>query len=483
MDQIHPQWPIYFKEMIHTKDKLHHVGIVTLWSKKEIYVDRLDCNFNTIGQLYSREQGLSCLVRNLLANRHITDLILVGVDMNNCGPALKALFENGVDEKNVVLNCEHVSSIEKEIPLSAINEIRSTVKLHDLRTEKDFGKISEYIKNIPKNVSDSKIQTYPEAELVKPENFPSSGSGQVIYSKYAKDVWFKLLKTVNKLGKIKKSQYGEDQREAIAITTVISAEDPDNPEWTDLFPFTKEELLFYYPQVITPNYHEGLEYTYGQRMMDHEGINQIDSIVEQLKKENFTRRAVVCLWDVKKDNNSSKPPCVTLVNALVNDNKLHLTTYMRSNDVYGAWPRNSLALRKLQKIILERVGNNLQLGNLSIVLNSAHFYKRDFNKINEIIEKTKNKMPFEQDPNGTLVITIMDNEIVVEHLDPNGKKLDLIKGKTAIQLYKKISNELKISDISHAMDIGAELQKAEIALKLGVEYKQDQPLSFEKINQ
>ena len=49
-------------------------------------------------------------------------------------------------------------------------------------------------------------------------------------------------------------------------------------------------------------------------------------------------------------------------------------------------------------------------------------------------------------------------------------------------LASKISEKTDLQT-SHAMDVGVELQKAEVALKFGMEYVQDRPLNFNKTNQ
>ena len=54
----------------------------------------------------------------------------------------------------------------------------------------------------------------------------------------------------------------------------------------------------------------------------------------------------------------------------------------------------------------------------------------------------------------------------------------LIIGKTAIEIFNTIVKEKLVSTLQHAADLGAELQKAEIALNEKIEYIQDDPLDF-----
>ena len=54
----------------------------------------------------------------------------------------------------------------------------------------------------------------------------------------------------------------------------------------------------------------------------------------------------------------------------------------------------------------------------------------------------------------------------------------VIIGKTAMEVFNTIIREKLVSTLQHAADLGAELQKAEIALSQGIKYIQDDPLDF-----
>ena len=74
-------------------------------------------------------------------------------------------------------------------------------------------------------------------------------------------------------------------------------------------------------------------------------------------------------------------------------------------------------------------------------------------------------------------------EIVAKHISPNGKTLQEfhqngLEEKAAIKLYHQIVQADVVSQIAHAFDLGIEFQKAEIAIKQGLKYTQDQPLQF-----
>ena len=58
-----------------------------------------------------------------------------------------------------------------------------------------------------------------------------------------------------------------------------------------------------------------------------------------------------------------------------------------------------------------------------------------------------------------------------------------ITGSTALEIVNTLIREEMVSTLQHAADLGAELQKAELALRHGWEYVQDNELKLENPNQ
>jgi dihydropteroate synthase-like protein len=87
----------------------------------------------------------------------------------------------------------------------------------------------------------------------------------------------------------------------------------------------------------------------------------------------------------------------------------------------------------------------------------------------------KSDYVFTQDPCGSFKIMVEEGMIKAVHF-ANMKPDVSIQGKTAKDIYDMIIKRGLISRIEHASYLGAELQKAEIAAKLGKNYSQDFPL-------
>jgi tetrahydromethanopterin S-methyltransferase subunit A len=98
------------------------------------------------------------------------------------------------------------------------------------------------------------------------------------------------------------------------------------------------------------------------------------------------------------------------------------------------------------------------------------------------IEKINAKEgPWVQDPNGYFLIKIDKDKktINVGHCTNDNVLRKEIIGKRAQDIYHTIAKLDLLSIYTHASYLGKELKKAEIALKLGIEYVQDEQLNFE----
>jgi thymidylate synthase len=470
------EWPIYKKALLILGNPESNVGLCTLWTKKEFVAEKISPdNYIVAGQCYSKNVGISLIIRNILANKKINKLVLCGADLDHLGDAILDLKEKGLDENYRIKG--HNAFIENEIPMAAIERFRQNVDIIDKRDIRDYNKLNEFLSTLSKEEPWGEPEIYPRTSPQVPDVYPSEATGFIIREKKVGDVWLKILDTITRFGHIKPSKYDEDQQEICGLISIITDEDPNKIDWMPYFQFSREHLEKYLPQLMTANIVEGVSYTYGQRLRNFKGINQIDAIVEDLRKAFFSRRAVAMTWDVEKDYNSSNSPCLDLIQALGQE-KLHMTAYIRSNDMFKAWPENALALLMIHEEISKKV--NVPRGDLIIISNSAHIYQQDWAKAEELLKKHPVKLNRAPDPRGNILIELENSKIKVTHLYPDGRPINEFYAESAKEAYTRIAETQMISQISHALDIGRELEKAEIALKNNLNYVQDKPLEIKK---
>jgi thymidylate synthase len=455
-------WPKYYaNQLIIGKG---NVAVVTGWTKKEDIFESLSPEtknkISLVGQLYSKE-GINYIIRNLFLNPNINFLVITGKDLSNSLAEFKSFLQG-----------EQKDYIHEEISKEKIQEFINYFSKNSLFVE--TFEIETALKNLkPSQQKWTSTAVDFNDHIIKEVNtFPSEKIGFRIEGDTVSQVWLKVLDRIFKFGFDKMSAYDEKQRELINIITIIRNDNPDDPKLPSFLYFNKDDLKNYYPQMMTACTFEGVKYTYGSRLRNHSGINQIQGIIEELKKENYSRRAIAFTWNVLDDHKSEKAPCLDLVQALVQGDSLYLTAYFRSNDMYRAWPQNAYGLLKIQKEIADSL--HLRLGKLAIISCSAHIYERDFLDAKKMLEKYKSKLECEVDPRGNFIIEVIKNEIIVKHADVEGNFLQEFRGKSLSEIKDQIIGF--ITDPAHAVYLGIELYKAEICLKKQISYIQDKEL-------
>jgi tetrahydromethanopterin S-methyltransferase subunit A len=96
----------------------------------------------------------------------------------------------------------------------------------------------------------------------------------------------------------------------------------------------------------------------------------------------------------------------------------------------------------------------------------------------QTIQPGGRREPLIYDPNGYFVVTIdrAEQKIVLRHYRPENAPAHEMRGRVAGAMLLGLLRENLISQLSHSGYLGAELAKAETALRFGLAYEQDQPL-------
>ena len=122
---------------------------------------------------------------------------------------------------------------------------------------------------------------------------------------------------------------------------------------------------------------------YGYILQKKHGFNQIEKIIELLKVDPYSRRAVINI-NVPNENviDTNDEMCTICMNYQIRNNKLHCTCVMRSNDLnFGL--RNDIAyFIYLQKYIAKRL--DIEVGTYTHFTMSIHFYDRDFDFVKKV---------------------------------------------------------------------------------------------------
>ena len=452
-------------------------GLCTAWSDPEMIVEKeplLKKRFALIGHLYSRK-GVEIMLRNLALNPDIRNLYLWASNPlsrtafgSKGWKLLKKVFEGDF------------SALPESLDREVLGRVIRNVKLHDVSSLK----LPE-LANLPASPSEPYMEPYEfkEEENRTDRAFPSEGAGFLARGKGLLDVWPKLISMVMRYGRIKGTEYGNRQKELSAVMWVIEElEIPEMPDWPDSLKSKtgisgwKDYLNAFLDREVP----EGSSYTYGNRLRQFFGVDQVEWMKNKLISARHTRRAVAVTYYPPVDEKSSVPPCLNWMQFLERDGKLDMFAIFRSHDMFKAAIPNAISLIGLISWMSEQTG--MEKGKLVITSYSAHIYEEDWDDAKRMSECYENSLPLDfsperdADPRGNVVISVADRKITAELITDHGKME--ISGKSAKEVAYRIARLGLLSSPLHYADIAMELQKAETAMKLGLGYKQDRPLKF-----
>ena len=84
--------------------------------------------------------------------------------------------------------------------------------------------------------------------------------------------------------------------------------------------------------------------------------NQIDYVVAKLRDNPSTRHAAISIYDAKEFNKYAKDtPCTYAIQFTIINNKLCMSVYMRSNDIWYGFCNDQYQFASLQEMIADRL--------------------------------------------------------------------------------------------------------------------------------
>lgn len=116
---------------------------------------------------------------------------------------------------------------------------------------------------------------------------------------------------------------------------------------------------------------------YGWCIKSKFGFDQWEFVKNLLTKDPNTRQAVIHIKDANRSP-SKDVNCTVCLQFLLRNNKLYLTTYMRSNDLWMGFPYDVFQFMNMQVLMSMELG--VELGTYTHIAGSLHLYERDYLK-------------------------------------------------------------------------------------------------------
>ncbi len=127
---------------------------------------------------------------------------------------------------------------------------------------------------------------------------------------------------------------------------------------------------------------------------DGQIIDQIQQVIEQIKKTPDSRRMIVSAWHVSELNKMKLPPCHAMFQFYVAAGKLSCQLYQRSADVFLGVPFNIASYALLTMMIAQVC--DLQAGEFVHTFGDAHLYLNHIQQAQTQLSREPRQLPVMQ---------------------------------------------------------------------------------------
>jgi len=531
-------WPVVMRDRIaypefsETIITEANVGVTTLWTMRDSVLPHLDKNNLAIVANFYTPAGLGAMIRNILSNPFIRYIILLGEEYSSRADGdkisdrtsanmLRTFFEKGINADRKLEGFENSVYIDKNIPTEYIQKIVSNVELIDLNKgmpnatlQEKIVEANNLIKILPKKDPFMERPLTFDYEQAS-DSFPYEGGPIIVHGNNIPDAWIKMIHNLYRYGRKNLMNANTDRWVKEINNMVVVVHNPQDMDLSVnpfLVPLTKEKIEAYKKEILSPLLPEGKAYTYGNKLrayyfpssqeiknlvnsenykdfefkkgpwvdknVSYKGeyceIDQLTDIIDVLKRDPYSKACVALTWhpadELMRKHKSS--PCLIFVQAMVQDEKLNLTVFFRSHDMTQGWPENAYGCAAIQNEIAKAI--NVESGILTVMSGSAQIYNTYYQQVEDMLKKYYFKTGMCTDTRGNYIIKIENDEILVTLVHPETSVvLEEFRGKTAYEFRDKIAHSASL-ETGHAIYLGTELLKAEIALKEGVPFTQDE---------
>ncbi|HEC2151964.1 TPA: thymidylate synthase, partial [Staphylococcus delphini] len=193
-------------------------------------------------------------------------------------------------------------------------------------------------------------------------------------------------------------QYNNNIWNEWAFEKYVQSADYTGPDMTDFghraqsdatFAETyREEMAKFKQQILTDDdfmkKHGDLGNVYGKQWRDWlsadgQQYDQLKTLIEQIKTNPNSRRHIISAWNPTEIETMALPPCHTLFQFYVQDNKLSCQLYQRSADIFLGVPFNIASYSLLTHLIAKEC--DLEVGEFVHTFGDAHIYSNHLDAV------------------------------------------------------------------------------------------------------
>ena len=173
--------------------------------------------------------------------------------------------------------------------------------------------------------------------------------------------------------------------------------------------------------------HGDLGPVYGAQWRNFNGVDQLQYILDELKNNPQSRRMILSAWNPAEIHAMALPPCHTLIQFYVANQRLSLQLYQRSADIFLGVPFNIASYALLLMMVAQVTG--YEVGEFVHTLGDAHIYQNHFEQIKLQLSREPKKRPIlKLNPHVKSLFDFTFEDIELQDYHPH----PAIKGKVAV---------------------------------------------------
>lgn len=149
---------------------------------------------------------------------------------------------------------------------------------------------------------------------------------------------------------------------------------------------------------------------YGPRLRDWRGVDQIAEVLQLLRNDPASRRAVVTLYDPAQDfvEDTKDVPCNNWLHFLIRDGRLDMNIVIRSNDIiWGFTGINSFEWSVLHEMLAHWLG--VRVGTATFFMSSLHYYLDRESQVERVLAGFQGSTGYEKGWGATAFATSWDD--------------------------------------------------------------------------
>jgi thymidylate synthase len=142
--------------------------------------------------------------------------------------------------------------------------------------------------------------------------------------------------------------------------------------------------IFDYNRALLKYANDGiLKGAYGPRLRNWGGKDQIRWVIDVLRDDPASRRAVIQIFDPGSvDISHNDIPCTISFRFFIRDDRLCMHTLMRANDIWLGMPYDVFCFTVIQEIVAYNLG--IPMGDYVHMVDSLHVYETDLARAQDI---------------------------------------------------------------------------------------------------